>query len=91
MMRWPEESYQELQKKSLIVSSIESGTHKIEYKMLQTLSWFVDIRTTASIRDQFLVRVSFLEIYNEKLTDLLVREKLQPQGCGEVHVTFFNL
>lgn len=35
----------------------------------------VDIRSTATKRDRFLVRVSFLEIYNERITDLLVRKR----------------
>uniref|UniRef100_A0A1X7UXS9 Kinesin motor domain-containing protein n=1 Tax=Amphimedon queenslandica TaxID=400682 RepID=A0A1X7UXS9_AMPQE len=48
------------------------------------------IKTTASIKDQFLVRVLYLEIYNEKLTDLLNplqdNLRIREDGVGGVYV-----
>jgi kinesin family protein 3/17 len=50
----------------------------------------IDIKTKASIRDRFLVRVSLLEIYNERLSDLLDPSRdnlrIREDGVGGVYV-----
>ncbi len=43
------------------------------YVCVCVFNCIADIKNTASLNDRFLVRVSFLEIYNEKISDLLVR------------------
>lgn len=55
--------------------------------MRQSLIWYSDIEHYPRKSDRFLVRTAFLEIYNEKISDLMVGDltkKLKQKGhnCG---------
>ena len=61
------ESYQELVKKYLTVGNLRGGISR------KTIFFSIVIETQSDSKSTFLVRASFLQIYNEKIMDLLVR------------------